>query len=130
MGRTKDNKFKIQTVIEREDVKCSANVEENYIFTTEDKIKILYEDYNAARKSSGDFWTCFSIFLTLVITLFTCDCKSFSFINEATIRAMFIISTFVSFVLCVYFATGWFRNRKKLKFSYFIARIKGVHTIE
>lgn len=130
MAKTKDNKSKIQTVIEREDVKCSANIEENYIFTTEDKIKILYEDYNKARKSSGDFWTCFSIFLTLVITLFTCDFKAFWFIDESTVRAAFILSAFVSFVLCVCFAIGWFTNRKKLKFSYFIARIKGVETYE
>ena len=36
--RTKE---KIQTIMDRSDSKISVNVEENYIFTTEDKIRIV-----------------------------------------------------------------------------------------
>lgn len=130
MARNKEMKSKIQTVLKRDDASIIANVDENYIFTTEDKIQILYEKYNYARKSSGDFWTCFGIFLTLAITLFTCEFKPFLFIDASTVKAMFILSTFAAFVLCVVFAVGWFKNRKKLKFEYFISHIKGENADE
>ena len=130
MSKKKDNKTQIQTVINRNDVSVTANIEENYIFTTEDKIQILYEKYNQARKSAGDFWTCFGIFLTLAITLFTCEFKQVLFIDAPTVRAMFILSTLVAFVLCIVFAVGWFNNRKKLKFKYFISQIKGENANE
>ena len=130
MSKKKDNKTQIQTVINRNDVSVTANIEENYIFTTEDKIQILYEKYKQARKSDGDFWTCFGIFLTLAITLFTCEFKQFLFIDAPTVRATFILSTLVAFVLCIVFAVGWFNNRKKLKFEYFISQIKGENANE
>ena len=128
MAKGKYNKAKIQTFIGRDDVSVVANIEENYIFTTEDKIQILYEKYNQARKSADDFWTCFGIFLTLAITLFTCDFKPFFFIDAPTVKAMFILSTIVAFILCIVFAVGWFNKRKKLKFEYFISQIKGENT--
>ena len=130
MAKEKNNKAKIQNFIRRDDVSVTANIEENYIFTTEDKIQILYEKYNQARKSAGDFWTCFGIFLTLAITLFTCEFKQFLFIDAPTVRAMFILSTLVAFILCIVFAVGWFNNRKKLKFEYFISQIKGENANE
>ena len=130
MAKVKNHKAKIQTFIGRDDISIVANIEENYIFTTEDKIQILYEKYNQARKSAGDFWTCFGIFLTLAVTLCTCDFKSLLFIDAPTVKAMFILSTIVVFILCVIFAIGWFDNRKKLKFDYFISQIKGENITE
>ena len=127
MAKTRNNKAKNQTFIGREDVSIVANIEENYIFTTEDKIQILYEKYNQARKSAGDFWTCFGIFLTLAVALLTCDFKPLLFFDAPTVRAMFVLSAIAAFVLCVAFAIGWFKNRKKLKFEYFISQIKGEH---
>ena len=130
MAKGKISKARIQTFIGRDDVSVVANIEENYIFTTEDKIQILYEKYNQARKSAGDFWTCFGIFLTLAVTLLTCDFKPFLFIDAPTVKAMFILSTIAVFVLCIFFAIGWFNNRKKLKFEYFISQIKGENANE
>ena len=130
MAKGRNSKAKIQTCIGRDDVSVVANIEENYIFTTEDKIQILYEKYNQARKSTGDFWTCFGIFITLAVTLVTCDFKSFFFVDSSTVRAMFILSTIAAFVSCILFAIGWFNNRKKLKFEYFMSQIKGENVDE
>ena len=130
MSKKKDNKTKIQTVIDTSGVSLAANIDENYIFTTEDKIQILYNEYNQARKSSGDFWTFFGIFLTLLIALLTCDFKPFLFMDAATINAMFVLATIVSAVFCIIYAIGSIRNRKKLKFDYFIKKIKGDETDE
>ena len=130
MSKRKDNKTKIQTVIDRNGVSLAANIDENYIFTTEDKIQILYDEYTKVRKGSGDFWTCFGIFLTLFITMITCDFKAVFFIDTPTIRAIFIISMLASVGFCVYFVLGWIKNREKLKFDYFIKKIKGDETDE
>ena len=126
MSKKTDNKKQIQTVINREDVSVNANIEENYIFTTEDKIHILYEEYNKVRKSIGDFWTCFGILISLIATLVTCDFnKTILGIDPLTIRAGFIIVSILLFGLSIYYLIGWIKNRKKITFDFFITKIKG-----
>lgn len=126
MSKKTDNRTKIQTVIDRNDVSVNANIEENYIFTTEDKIHILYEEYNKARKSICDFWTCVGIFISLLASLVTCDFSKTIFgIDPSTIRAMFILSAIATLVMSVYYLVGWIKNKKKTSFDFFISKIKG-----
>ena len=120
--KTKD---KIQTIMDRSGSKIAVNVDENYIFTTEDKVKILYEEYNSARKYSGDFLAYFGIFLTLIISLLTCDIKELPFIDAATIKAIFIIATILSLFFCIVVGIKWFVNKDKLKFAYFLKKLQG-----
>ena len=126
MSKKNDNKKQIQTVIDRNNVLLNANIEESYIFTTEDKIHILYEEYNKARKSIGDFWTCFGVFISLITTLLTCEFnKVILGLEPSTIKAIFIVSSLVFLVLSIIFVIKWIINRKKITFDFFISKIKG-----
>lgn len=120
--RTKE---KIQTIMDRSDSNISVNVEENYIFTTEDKIRILYEEYNSARKYSGDFLAYLGIFLSIMISLVTCEFKDIFFIDAATIKAIFIIALLLSLIGCISVGISWYRNKDKLTFNYFIKKLQG-----
>jgi hypothetical protein len=115
----------IQSIIQREDSRVSANIDENYIFTTEDKIKILYDDYNSAKKYSGASLSLVGILITLVITLCTCDFKPILGLNAEQIKAFFIFTTIVSSGFLLYTAIRFLRNRHKLTFIYFLDKLKG-----
>ena len=119
------SKEKIKTIMNQTDAQISVNVNENYIFTTEDKVKILYEEYNGVRKYSGDVLTYFGIFLTLIITLLTCDFKELPFIDASTIKAIFVLATILFGLLCICAVCKWFANKDKLTFEYFLKKLQG-----
>lgn len=125
MAKKKDNKAEIQTIIERTNANIAVNIEENYIFTTEDKVKILYDEYNSARKYSGDFLALLGIFLSLLISILTCEFKDLPFMNAAVVKTAFFLATIISFFLCIYSLVKWIRVRSKLKFDYFIKKLQG-----
>ena len=115
----------IQTLINREDVSISANIEEKYIVTTEDKIKLLYIEYNEAKKYSGIFLSVVGIFITIIISLLTCNFHDVSFMHSGTIKGVFIVAAVFGFVACIISAIQWYKNRERLKYTYFIGKIKG-----
>lgn len=121
----KNDKNAIQSVIQREDAKVSANIEEQYIFTTEDKIRILYDEYNSARKYSDSIASQLGVTLTLLISLFTCDFKTVFGIKAEYICAFFIFATGLSLFILVYTIIHYWRNRHKLTFDYFFRKIQG-----
>ena len=125
MAKGKNNKAKIQTFIGRDDVSVVANIEENCILTTEDKIKILYNEYNEARKYSGEFWTFLGLFVALLTTIVTCDFKPVFGLSEAVVEAAFILATALAFILTIWASIQWIRHHKKLSFEYFIDQIRG-----
>ena len=125
MAKVKNNKAKIQTFIGRDDVSVVANIEENCILTTEDKIKILYNEYNEARKYSGEFWTFLGLFIALLTTIVTCDFKPVLGLSEAVVEAAFILATGASLGLTIWALVQWIRHHKKLSFEYFIDQIRG-----
>ena len=125
MAKKKDNKTEIQTIIERTSANIAVNVEENYIFTTEDKVRILYDEYNNARKHSGDFLALLGIFLSLLVSILTCEFKDLPFMSAAVVEAAFNLATIISFFLCVCSGFKWIGARNKLKFDYFIKKLQG-----
>lgn len=125
MAKGRNNKAKIQTFIERDDVSIVANIEENCILTTEDKIKISYNEYNEARKYSGEFCTFGGLFIALLTAIVTSDFKSVFGVPPNVVEATFILATALSFVLTIWALIQWIRHHKKLSFEYFINQIRG-----
>lgn len=121
----KNNKAKIQTFIDRDDVSIVANIEQNCILTTEDKIKILYNEYNEARKYSGEFWTFLSLFLALFTTVLTCEFKPLWVFSESVVEAAYVFATATTLALTLVSLVKWIINHKKLSFEYFITQIRG-----
>lgn len=123
-------KDKIKTIMNQTGAQISVNVSENYIFTTEDKIRILYNEYNSARKHSGNFLAFLGIFLSILITLVTCDFKDLPFMNAATVKAIFVMAMLLSLGYCVHVGIQWKRNKDKLTFDYFFKKLQGEYPNE
>ncbi len=121
----KNDKIVIQSVIRRDDVKISANVEEKYIFTTEDKIKLLYNEYNAATKYTGSILSQLGICLALWNSIITCDFKSIGAIGPEAVKTVFCVAAIASTIALGYTVVQRIRNRHKLTFEYFYNKIQG-----
>ena len=106
-------------------VSVSKNVEQNCIITTEDKAHIIFDEYNNAKKASSDVLSWLGIFITLLIADITCGFKSIWFLDSATVRAMFYLSTAFFFYRFVRSGLSYLKNKEKLSFDYFIGRFKG-----
>lgn len=130
MSKGKNNKAQIQKFIKREDVSIIANINENCILTTEDKIKILYNEYTEIRKYSGEFWTYLGLFVSLLTSLLTCEFKSIGPISASIIEALYILATALTLILTIYALVKWKQNRNKLSFEYFINQIRGNNSDE
>ena len=124
MAENKDTE-KILTIVKSTDTTIAANIEESYIFTTEDKVRILYDEYNAIRKVSSDMLSWLGIFITLLISDLTCEFKQFWFFAPSVIRAVFLVSTILFLILFVRGLICWIGNKNKLKFNFFIDQLKG-----
>lgn len=125
MAKGRNSKAKIQSFISRDDVSIVANIEENYILTTEDKIKILYSDYKEAGKYSGEFWTFLGLFIALLTTVLTCEFKSVFGLSESVIESAYVLATAITFLLTIKAVVQWIANRKKMSFEYFISQLQG-----
>lgn len=125
MAKRQDVKNQIKTVIDQEGSLVSANITESYIFTTKDKVRILYDEYSSALKSSSGIGSNLGMVITLIITLCTCDFKDFWLFDATTMRAGVICLLIVFSFLTVKSICGRISNRKKLTFSYFYNQLQG-----
>lgn len=125
MAKKQDVKNQIKTVIDQEGSTVSANITESYIFTTRDKVRILYDEYSQALKGSAGIGSYLGMIITLIITLCTCDFKGFLFFDATTMRSI-VVCLLILFI----FLTGKsiykrIQNRKKLTFTYFYNQLQG-----
>lgn len=116
---------KILTILNSSDASIATNIDQSYIFTTEDKVRILYDEYNRIRKQSSDTLSWLGIFLTLLITDFTCDFKTIWFLSSDLLKAIFIVATVLFFCLFCYSAKCWYTNKEKMDYPYFLEKLKG-----
>ena len=125
MPNQRNSRAKIQALIENDEASISANIEEQYVITTEDKIRILYDEYNKAVKESGNVLAWLGILLSLIITDVTCTFKNVWIFKDYHIQSFFYISTLVCGFLFLWSLGAYLKNRTKLTFSFFIQKIKG-----
>ena len=116
---------KIQPIIGNPIVKVSKNVGQNCIITTEDKVRIIFDDYNNARKASSNALSWLGIFVALFVADLTCTFRQVLFFDASTVRAMFYILTLLFFCFFIKSGTSYLKNKEKLSFEFFIKRIKG-----
>lgn len=125
MAKKQDVKNQIITVIDQEGSVVSANIRESYIFTTKDKVRILYDEYSNALKTSKGIGSYFSMVVTLIITLCTCDFKNFWVFDATTMRSIIICLLLVFMFLTIRSIYGRIGNKNKLVFSYFFNQLRG-----
>ena len=116
----------IKPIIGNPIVSVSKNVEQNCIITTEDKLHLIFDEYDNAQEQSSNALAWLGIFITLIIADFTCSFHSIWFLDDATVRAVFYLSTVIAFCLFIRSGIAYLKNRKKLSFDYFISKIKGI----
>ena len=116
---------KIQPFIDIPIVKVSKNVEQNCIITTEDKVHIIFDEYNNVKKSSSDALNWLGIFIALLVADFTCTFRPVWVFDASTIRAMFYIATLFFLFRVIKSGIIYLRNKEKLSFEFFLNKIKG-----
>jgi hypothetical protein len=79
-----------------EDIVIHVRLKQEIIVTTTDKIKVLINDSKRAVGSKKDWLAPFSILLTIVITLCTCDFKARYGLSKDTWNAIFIVFAVIS----------------------------------
>ena len=126
MQQSKQNQKgkKMRTIIENWDA-VSANIDESYIVTTEDKAKLLYKEVNEVAGIKGVALGWLGILVTLIIADLTCDFKSIWKLSSECVRAIFIVGTVVIFVLLIGTGKKWFNNKNKLEYDFFIQQLRG-----
>ena len=102
-----------------------TNVQTTYVITTEDKVRILYDEYSKVRKRTDNMLSWFGVFLTLFITDITCDFKDFYSIHAQTVTAFFYFCTFACAIFLVWRLIYWFKHKHELEFDYFFNKLKG-----
>lgn len=125
MGENTNLADEIQPVIGNPIVSVSKNIEQNCIITTEDKLHIIFDEYNSAKKASSDALGWLGIFVALLIADFTCSFHDVLFMDSATVRAMFYLATLFFFIRSIQSGINYLKNREKLSFDSFIGKIKG-----
>ena len=106
-------------------VSVSTNIGENYIVTTEDKARILYYEYNEAKKKSSDALALFGIFMTLLVADVTCEFNAFWVFDANTVKAVFYVSTVFFLFLFGRAIFFWKKYKYKLQFDFFIKELQG-----
>lgn len=128
MAKKQDDKNQIKTVIDQKDSMVSANITESYIFTTKDKVRILYDEYGKALRESSGIGSYLGMIITLIITLCTCEFKGFLVFDASTMRAI-VVCLLIVFVLLAIRSIGQrFKNKSKLTFTYFYNELQGKET--
>lgn len=83
----------------------TTNVEQKYIITTSDKIKLILIDWEKRKKVATEWWSYLGMALSFIIPLFTADFKDFLGFSAEALKALFVflsaifsIMTFVALV--------------------------------
>lgn len=108
--------------LDRESV-VKANIKQEYIVTTDDKLRLVLIEWENNKKSTEMWWTYLAMMLSFLFPCFTAEFKPFMSISAETLEAVslglslfFLVLTFVSVYKII-------KNRNKFSIDYCIERI-------
>jgi len=81
--------------------KISKNLNTHIITTNEDKLRNILDRYERKASGKGVAVTCFSVSMTLFISLLTSDFKDFASIPADVWKGLFIMGAIISFVASI-----------------------------
>lgn len=91
-----------------QDSKVHFNIEQDLIFTTEDKLRLCLIEYLDSISKKGKWTTPFGMLITVGLTLLTADFKEFILTKEQW-QAIFIFS--------IFFLTSWLAKRIYISYN-------------
>lgn len=101
----------------------TTNVEQEYIVTTSDKIKLILIDWEKNKKLATEWWTYLGMTVSFLIPLFTADFKDFFGLNADFIRALFVFLSFVFGTVTIVAVIRRIKNRKKISVDHCVGKI-------
>lgn len=122
MAALKQTTINLQDLNENSTV--TTNVEQEYIVTTCDKVRLILIECEENKKLAASWWTYLGMAFSFVCPLFTAEFQPFLFFSADEIKGFFI---FMSILFSILTSVGVYRriaNRKKITIEYCVDRIK------
>lgn len=101
----------------------ATNVEQKYIVTTYDKIKLILIDWEKSKTVATEWWTYLGMTLSFLIPIFTADFKDFLGLNADFLRSLFIILSLGFGILTLVAIIRRFRNNKEISIDSCVSKI-------
>lgn len=103
-----------------------SNVKSDLIEITQDKLENILFKHLDCLKYNREWITPFSIFITLLITIYTVTFNDFLGLKAYEWKSIFIVCGFISFVWFIYSIIQLFRYRESITLDSLINKIKAV----
>lgn len=105
------------------DSTIATNVEQKYIVTTYDKIKLILIDWEKSKKVATEWWTYLGMTLSFLTPIFTADFKDFLGLSADFLKSLFIILSLVFGILTVVAIFRRILNRKEISIDSCVSKI-------
>lgn len=105
------------------DSTIATNVEQKYIVTTYDKIKLILIDWEKSKKVATEWWTYLGMTLSFLTPIFTADFKDFLGLSAEFLRSLFIILSLGFGILTVVAVFRRILNRKEISIDSCVSKI-------
>ena len=106
----------------------TANVEQEYIITTYDKVKLILIECEENKKLATSWWTYLGMMLSFLFPLFTAEFQPFLFFSADAIKGIFISMSVFFGIITLIAVIKRFNNRKKITIDYCVDKIKNSKT--
>ena len=101
----------------------TTNIEQEYIVTTNDKIRLILIDWEKAKKLATEWWTYLSMTLSFLIPLFTADFKAFWIFSAEMMKTIFVLLSVIFGVLTIISIIRRICNRDKISIKHCVNKI-------
>ena len=105
------------------DSTIATNVDQKYIITTYDKIKLVLIDWGKSKKVATEWWTYLGMTLSFLTTIFTADFKDFLGLSADFLRSLFIVLSLGFGILTVVAVFRRIHNRKEISIDSCVNKI-------
>lgn len=111
-----------------EDIKngstLTANVQQDCIVTTYDKIKLALIEYEGSKKYAQNWWSYLSMAISFALPCFTADFKPVLFFSAEFLKAVFVVMALMFTIIAIISVYKRVKNRKKITIEYCVNQIK------
>lgn len=106
----------------------TTNIEQEYIITTYDKVKLILIECEENKKLATSWWTYLGMLLSFLFPLFTAEFQPFLFLSADIIKSIFILMSVFLSVATFAAIIKRILNHKKISIEYCVDKIKNSKT--
>ncbi len=101
------------------------NVQQQFIVTTEDKIRLSLMEVEKNKKYVADRWSYLGMALSFLVPSLTAEFKGFGIINAVFLTTVFWLLSIIFSFLTVFAFIRYCKNKKNISIKYCLDLIKG-----